>query len=249
MIKSILEQLITVVFKHYKEHILVIVITLTSLIIMFFEPVSSEWLRYQSAEVNQGQWWRILTANLCHSNWNHWALNISGLWLMDLFYQPVMSAKLRANLLLFCMLLNVTLLHFLLDIGWYVGLSGALHGYLIGGALLSWNNQKVKLSNLLIIAATTTKMLYHKHWQLSLQGYLVFGILLFWGGEKLVNLGIILVTTGKLIAESLWQINSATEVLIGANVLEESHSFGALSSVLFFMIWFIFGKIKKPLKE
>ena len=195
------------VFANPKEYSLAIAISIISLLVMTFEPVSGEWLRYQSLEISNGQWWRIFSANLCHSNWNHWILNIAGLWLMDLFYQPVLSQKTRAALLIFCMVLNVMMIHFWMEINWYVGLSGALHGYLIGGALLSWNK------------------------------------------AKLLNFTIILITTIKLFAESVWQINSATEELISANVLEEAHSFGAVSSVIFWLLWIANSKIKKPLKN
>ena len=116
------------VFANPKEYSLAIAISIISLLVMTFEPVSGEWLRYQSLEISNGQWWRIFSANLCHSNWNHWILNIAGLWLMDLFYQPVLSQKTRAALLIFCMVLNVMMIHFWMEINWYVGLSGALHG-------------------------------------------------------------------------------------------------------------------------
>ena len=164
---------------------------------MLFAPESIKFLRYESQSVNDGELWRIFTANFCHSNWNHWMLNIAGLWLMDIFYQPVLNQKTRAYLLLFCMVLNVLLLHWFMNLHWYVGLSGALHGFLIGGALLSWNNGK-------------------------------------W-----INLSIIVFTVGKLIAESFWQINAETEKLINANVVEEAHSFGALSAFIFFILWYL----------
>jgi len=189
------------IIENPKEYRFAIAVTFTTLLVMIFEPASADWLRYQSNEVSSGQWWRIFTANLCHSNWNHWMLNIAGLWLMDLFYRPVLSQKLRASLLLICMLLNVLMLHLWMDIHWYVGLSGALHGYLIGGALLSWNKAK-------------------------------------W-----LNFAIILVTTAKLIVESNWQINLATEELIGANVLEEAHSFGAVSAVIFWLGYLIIARV------
>jgi len=89
-----------------------------------------------------------------------------------------------------------------MNLHWYVGLSGALHGYLIGGALLSWKSGK-------------------------------------W-----INLTIVIFTVGKLFAESFWQINSETEKLIGANVVEESHAFGALSAFIFFALWYMTNKIK-----
>ncbi len=193
ILKHIKNLPILAIYYHPLQYIFAFVITLISLLIMLFEPASGDWFRYQSIEINQGEWWRLLTANFCHSNWNHWLLNIAGLWLMEVFYQPVLSQKLRASLLLFCMVFSVFLMHLIMNIHWYVGLSGALHGYLIGGALLSWKQ------------------------------------------AKLLNAMIILLTTSKLVAELLWPINTATEKLINANVLEEIHSFGAISSVVFFI--------------
>jgi rhomboid family GlyGly-CTERM serine protease len=190
------------IVKKPKNYSFAYFITFVTLLVMLFEPNSSSLLRYQSTEVNAGEWWRILTANLCHSNWNHWLLNIAGLWLMDIFYQPVLSLKKRFQLILFCMFVNVLMIHYWMSISWYVGLSGMLHGYLIGGALLSWSKAR-------------------------------------W-----LNFGIILVTSVKLFIESFWEINSATEELINANVLEESHSFGALSAVIFWLIYSITSKLR-----
>jgi rhomboid family GlyGly-CTERM serine protease len=177
--------------ENYAYHYYAILITFVSLLIMLFEPASSELFRYQSALVNDGQWWRIITANFCHSNWNHWLLNITGLWLMDSFFQPVISIRVRFYLLSFCIFSNVLFLHLFLDLKWYVGLSGALHGYIIGGAIISW------------------------------------------ASDRRINLAIIAVVTGKLLIEGFWEINSATEELIGANVVEEAHAFGAVSAVIF----------------
>jgi len=177
-----------------REHSFTITITLISLIVMLLAPESSNLLRYQSVEVSQGEWWRIFSANLCHSNWYHWLLNILGFWLMDIFYRSVLSTKIRASLIIFCMITNVLLMHLFMNLTWYVGLSGALHGYLIGGALLSWKSA-IKL-----------------------------------------NLIIVTVVSIKLAVELGWHINQTTESLIGANVVEESHAFGALSAVIFLAI-------------
>ena len=190
------------IFENPKDYSFAIILTFITLLVMIFQPTSADWLRYQSTEVSNGEFWRILTANFCHSNWNHWMLNIAGLWLMDLFYRPVLSQKIRSYLLLTCMILSVLMLHLWMDIRWYVGLSGALHGYLIGGALLSWNK------------------------------------------AKMLNFAIILITSIKLVVESLWEINLATEKLIDANVLEEAHSFGAISSVIFWLAYLILVRIK-----
>ncbi|MCF6193417.1 MAG: rhombosortase, partial [Kangiellaceae bacterium] len=169
-------------------------------IIMFYEPTSINLLNYQQLAVSDGQWWRIFTSNFCHSNWNHWTLNIVGLWLMDVWYKPVISLKIRNYLLFFCLFANVALLHAFLNIGWYVGLSGALHGYLLGGAVISY--------------ATS----------------------------KLVNSLIIVIMIIKLFVENTWQINSETSELIGAEVLEEAHLFGAIASLVFSAVFLLFYK-------
>lgn len=184
-----------------------ILITITTLLIMVLEPYSSEWLRYQSNEVSSGQLWRLMTANFCHSNWNHWLLNIAGLWLMDLFLQPVLSRAQRTSLLLFCCLVNVVLMHFTMNLAWYVGLSGALHGYLVGGVLLSWSS------------------------------------------SKRLNAAILAVIGAKLFVELFWQINQATEELIGANVVEEAHSYGAASAVIYALMLYIVRKSKTNTKK
>ena len=185
-----------------EEHSLALFITLVSGLVMILAPSSIELLRYQSVETSQGQWWRIISANFCHSNWNHWMLNIAGLWLMDIFYSPVLKASIRALLLIFCMLLNVLFMHYLMDLTWYVGLSGALHGYLVGGAILSWKSS-VK-----------------------------------------INLIILIVVSAKLFVELQWNINQSTETFIEANVVEESHAYGALSALLFCIFYWGASKLK-----
>ncbi len=197
MIKTSLSQSLIKILYQCSQYKLSLLVTGLSLLVMLLAPESIKFLRYEFSSVNDGELWRILTANFCHSNWNHWMLNIAGLWLMDIFYQPVLSQKLRSYCLLFCITLNVLFLHWFMELNWYVGLSGALHGFLIGGALLSWKSGK-------------------------------------W-----INLSIVTFTIGKLFTESFWQINSGTEKLINANVVEEAHVFGALSAFIFFTLWTI----------
>jgi len=188
------------VFEQPGQYFTAFLISIVSAFIMFYQPESIDALNYQQALVSDGQWWRVFTANLCHSNWNHWTLNIVGLWLMDVWYKPVISLKIRNLLLFFCMFTNVALLHTFLDIGWYVGLSGALHGYLLGGAIISFATSKI------------------------------------------VNSLIIVITTIKLIVENVWQINTETAELIGAEVLEEAHFFGAIAGLFFVAVFLVIHK-------
>jgi rhomboid family GlyGly-CTERM serine protease len=179
-----------------------------TLLIQLSAPESTELLRYQSLEVSNGEWWRIFTANFTHSGWNHWLLNISGLVLIDYLYQSTVKQSQRVFLMLFCMLANVFLLHMYMDLHWYVGLSGALHGFLIGGALLSF--KKDKIFSMIIIAVVVIKLFF----------------------------------------EMNWEVNQFTADLIGSNVVEESHLFGAISAVIYFMLfslWLLIAQKKTPL--
>ncbi len=164
---------------------------------MLFSPESTDLLRYQRSAIDAGEWWRIISANFCHTGWNHWLLNIIGLILIDYLYQPFLSQWQRSRLMLFCICLNVLLIHLWLNNASYVGLSGALHGYLLGCALLSF--QKSLVSNSLVI----------------------------------------IIISVKLFVELNWQVNQATEKFIQARILEESHLYGAISSVLYCFIKYL----------
>jgi rhomboid family GlyGly-CTERM serine protease len=120
-----------------KPFSLAIVIIAVCLVVQVLAPESLTLLRYQSLEVSEGEWWRIVSANFCHSNWNHFLLNMAGLLLMDYLFQPLNTLLQRTLLLIFCILTNVILIHIFLDMHWYVGLSGALHGFLLGNALIA----------------------------------------------------------------------------------------------------------------
>jgi rhomboid family GlyGly-CTERM serine protease len=136
-----------------------------SFLVMTFSSTLQEIFRYQSAAVSQGEVWRIFTANLCHSNWNHWLLNMLGLMIMDLFFRPVLNESLRVMILLFTMLGSVLFLHLLIDINWYVGLSGALHGYIFAGSILSWDT--AKKTNAIILAFVLGKVIVENIWQIN----------------------------------------------------------------------------------
>ncbi len=158
----------------FSQHRLATVITLASIFYMLFMSSASEWMIYQRDAVDQGQWWRLLTANLSHSNWNHWWLNMLGLWLIDLFFQPVLSLVVRNSLLIFTMLVNVLMLHLWVDINAYVGLSGALHGYVIGAALISWRADP--FIHLGLASVIIVKLFIESHWHINQSTEALIGV-------------------------------------------------------------------------
>jgi rhomboid family GlyGly-CTERM serine protease len=107
------------------------------LVLLQFLPES--WHRllwYDRAAVTAGDYWRILTGNLVHLDWAHLWLNVGalliGIWIFHAARTPL--AWLVAQ---FVCSLTTGLGLFVLspDVAWCVGMSGALHGLLIIGAL------------------------------------------------------------------------------------------------------------------
>lgn len=104
-------------------------------------------LRYDRAAIEAGEWFRLLTGNLVHLpgntvSWNGWQfhgpwhlfLNELGLLVLVLLCPERLSLLvwLRRTLFL-CLGMSVGLYFFAPDMIWYVGLSGALHGFFLLG--------------------------------------------------------------------------------------------------------------------
>ncbi len=95
-------------------------------------------LRYDRAAILSGQWWRLFSAHLVHLSVPHALMNLAGLWLIWLLFGPVLSQR-GWLILLFSGALTTSLALLIFDpqLGWYVGLSGVLHGLLVAGAIVN----------------------------------------------------------------------------------------------------------------
>lgn len=97
----------------------------------------SDWLQYAKPEVDSGQWWRFITGNFIHLNWQHFALNAFALIAIIYLFPKILSFRELLLVLLLCSLsVTIGLWAFSPSIYWYVGLSGALHGLLVTLLLL-----------------------------------------------------------------------------------------------------------------
>ncbi|QFI55092.1 rhombosortase [Aeromonas simiae] len=96
--------------------------------------VPNDAISFQRSAIAGGQWWRMITGNLAHTNGWHLLLNLCGLWvLVTLFSRDLDAARLL--LVLGSGALGVTIGIWLLcpQTQWYMGLSGALHGLFVWG--------------------------------------------------------------------------------------------------------------------
>lgn len=112
------------------------VIGITALPVLI--PALQDPLRYERAAVVAGEYWRLLTASLVHTNLYHWLLNMGGLLLALMLFESPIPVLRWCVVLLLSALASTTGLLLSPDILWYVGLSGSLHGLFIYGAITDW---------------------------------------------------------------------------------------------------------------
>lgn len=114
-------------------------------------------LRYERVLVLAGEWWRVVTGQLVHLGPSHLVLNLAGLTLIGWVFGPGLRAGQWLAVLAGSWLAIAA--GFLLlepQLVWYVGLSGLLHGLLLGAAVLDQGlDRKVRL---LLVAGTLAKL-------------------------------------------------------------------------------------------
>lgn len=119
-----------------------------------------EFLRFDRSLVEQGQWWRLLSAHLTHIGWSHYWLNMAGIIMIAVFFAPYQPD--RYWLLAMIAIAVICSLGLLLDgvLDRYVGLSGVLHGlFIIGGR---WEWKRYRLSGAVMLMLITGKLLWEQ---------------------------------------------------------------------------------------
>jgi len=111
--------------------ITVLAVSLLSFSLQFWQPQ----FIYTREAVYQGEVWRIITSQLVHTNWPHYLLNISSVWLFAfLFYTTINFKTFTINLFLLIVAVGVCIHFWEPRIFWYAGLSGAIYGLFLIGA-------------------------------------------------------------------------------------------------------------------
>ncbi|WP_051275273.1 rhombosortase [Aestuariibacter salexigens] len=112
-------------------------ITVVACLLFFAEDFIGAIFIYERPEIANWQLWRLITGNLLHSNLNHLLLNLLGLVLLWALHGDYYTTR-RYMFIFTCCAIATTLGLYLFNPGiyWYVGLSGALHGIFVWGAVV-----------------------------------------------------------------------------------------------------------------
>jgi rhomboid family GlyGly-CTERM serine protease len=91
-------------------------------------------LRYERVAIVAGQWWRLLTAHFVHIDLEHALLNIMGVVLMWAIFARDLTPR-QWLIITAVVVLTIDAGLWFRDTGvdWYVGASGALHGFMAAG--------------------------------------------------------------------------------------------------------------------
>ncbi|MBD3652417.1 MAG: rhombosortase [Kangiella sp.] len=114
-------------------------------------PQSNLWMAYDRPLVENGQWWRFITANLVHLGGWHTIMNLASLWLISFIFQPLLKMSHWIGWVLLLYFVNILAMHLWTPhIIHYVGMSGALYG-LIAACATAELRLGVKISGVLLI--------------------------------------------------------------------------------------------------
>ncbi|MDM8567465.1 rhombosortase [Candidatus Halobeggiatoa sp. HSG11] len=109
-------------------------------------------IRYSRAGMENGEYWRLITAHFAHLSWTHLILNAISL----LIIWELTTKSYSLWWILICGLgISLGLWLFSPEVTWYVGMSGILHGLL---ATIAWLHYPILL--ILLIAKLVWEQLY-----------------------------------------------------------------------------------------
>ncbi|MGS0683485.1 rhombosortase [Shewanella sp. 125m-7] len=143
---------------------IIITILCISLFYLHLEPQ----LAYQRYLIVDGQWWRLLTGNLLHTNAWHLYMNLAGFWVIIALHEQHYRAKTLGLLFCsLCLMQGLGLLVFYPTLIGYVGLSGMLHGLFTFGAVMDIR-QGLK-SGYLLLSGVIIKVGYEQFFGASIE--------------------------------------------------------------------------------
>jgi len=139
-------------------------IIVAALIILLWIPgeYSIELLNYQRSAVSNGEYWRLITGHLVHSNIWHLLLNLASLTMIGLLFSQHLSIKLWSTVFILSAIIISGCYYFIApEYERYVGLSAVLYSVIIIGALHDLKQQT--LVAMLILIVVTGRVIWQQY--------------------------------------------------------------------------------------
>lgn len=136
-------------------------LTVVALFLALGVDSSRELFRYDRVALAAGEHWRWLTAHLVHMGASHMLMNLAGLWVVWLLFVGRLGSAMGWWVtLISVVVMNAGFWFRDTELGWYVGLSGLLHGLFAAGALDEfWRGVR---GGVLLLAGVTLKLAYEQ---------------------------------------------------------------------------------------
>lgn len=117
-----------------KQTLLVSTVILS--IVLFIAQFAQQELVFFREKIESGQWWRLFSGNLTHSNFSHLALNISSLILLVfLFFDTLKTKTFIFSSIFLSIVIGIGLYLFNPELQKYFGFSGVLYGLFLIAAI------------------------------------------------------------------------------------------------------------------
>ncbi|WP_299809504.1 rhombosortase [uncultured Shewanella sp.] len=143
-------------------------LVITLICVSFFYLQLDALLAYQRNLIIDGQWWRLISGNLLHTNAWHLYMNLAGFWvILGLHEQHYRAKGLCLVFFILCLMQGLGLLVFFPNLIGYVGLSGMLHGLFTYGAVLDIRSGLK--SGYLLLLGVCLKVAYEQYFGASLE--------------------------------------------------------------------------------
>lgn len=137
-------------------------IVLVAIVVFMFDDSLSKTFIFDRSALMNGEWWRIFTGHLFHTNHYHLLLNLGATLLLWSLHGQYYRASNYSFVLFICAITtSIGVYYFSKDINYYVGLSGVLHGIFVWGACCDIIN-KEKTGYLLLLGVWLK--IAHEQW-------------------------------------------------------------------------------------
>ncbi|MBK7300377.1 MAG: rhombosortase [Moraxellaceae bacterium] len=130
------------------------------MVLLITQILGVDYFLFERELIKQGQWWRLLSAHIVHSNYIHLLLNMLALALVLILFDSLLRGREWLYLIALSSVLQSIGFYVLLpNVTAYVGLSGVLHTLYVVGALRLLQQPNERIFATILLCLVTLKLL------------------------------------------------------------------------------------------